>query len=144
MLKNRLLKSRLNDSSSALVTPFELEIMKKHPRDGYDIIKDIPVLADYLPIVLWHHEKLDGSGYPDHLTESQIPFLVKIVTVADIYDAMTSNRVYRPRLPLEKALEILGKEASQGLLDQFIVDTFIEIIKQEQKTITEGVFYQAA
>ena len=122
----------------------EIQIVNQHPKTGYELIKSIPSLRKYLPIVLSHHEKLDGSGYPDHLKSEQITLEVRIATIADIYDAMTSNRPYRPRLHPNFVIEELWKEAADGKIDPFIVNILSEIIKQEQKTIGNILIYQPA
>jgi putative two-component system response regulator len=109
--------------------PEEFEIMKKHPHIGYTIclpLKDS--LGVVLDIIYYHHEKLDGSGYPVGLKADDIPVGAKIMTVADIYDALTSDRPYRKAMSREKALEILQQEVSEGKLDRQIVEYLTEII----------------
>jgi putative two-component system response regulator len=109
--------------------PGEFEIMKEHPQIGYNICfplkKSLGVVLD---IIYYHHEKLDGSGYPAGLKADDIPVGAKIMTVADIYDALTSDRPYRKAMSREKALEILQQEVSEGKLDRQIVEYLTEII----------------
>ena len=100
-----------------ILTPAEFEAVKLHTVYGANIIGDIDLFKDCVPIVRWHHERLDGSGYPDALVGDEIPFLARVVAVADVFDAMTSNRSYRSEIPPQDALDIMAQEASQGRLD---------------------------
>lgn len=96
----------------ARLTDVETEIMKQHPALGYDLIKDMNLLPKSVKdIVRMHHEKMDGSGYPDGISGLEIPKHVRLVTVCDMYDAMTTTRSYRKRMPLHTALEILMKDS---------------------------------
>ena len=103
---------RLNDQ--------EWVIMRKHPEIGEGIIKPIASLEPLCDLVRHHHEKLDGTGYPDGLIGDQIHPLVRILTVADIFDALTTNRPYRKKFPPEKALLIL--RSMRGQVDMDVVD----------------------
>jgi HD-GYP domain-containing protein (c-di-GMP phosphodiesterase class II) len=89
----------------AALTREERMIMQRHAQIGYDLVKRIPFLAEAAEIVLTHHERCDGSGYPQGLRAAQIPLGAKIFAVADTIDAMTSNRPYRAALPFESARE---------------------------------------
>jgi putative two-component system response regulator len=84
-------------------------------------------VRDLVPIIRWHHERLDGRGYPDGLKGDQIPLLVRIVSVADVYDAVRSDRPYRVGLAREECLAILTKDAAGGGLDPQLVEAFSEI-----------------
>lgn len=96
------------------LTEEEFEIMKTHTIRGYEILKDLPDMGPCLPIVRNHHERWDGKGYPDGLAGERIPKLARIVAVADAFDAMTTDRPYRPALPLEVAFaEIRDKAGTQ-------------------------------
>jgi putative two-component system response regulator len=109
--------------------PEEFEIMKTHPFIGYKIC--IPLkksLGTVLDIIYYHHEKLDGSGYPIGLKGEDIPVGAKVLAVADIYDALTSDRPYRKAMSKEKALEILQQEAAEGKLDKQIVEQLMELV----------------
>jgi putative two-component system response regulator len=111
------------------LSPEEFEIMKTHPYIGYKICMPLKrSLGMVLDIIHYHHEKLDGSGYPIGLTGADIPMGAKVLAVADIYDALTSDRPYRKALPKEKALEILMQEADEGKLDKQIVEHLIDIV----------------
>lgn len=96
------------------LTAEEFEVMKTHTTEGYKLLKDLPHMAACLPIVRSHHEQWCGKGYPDGLAGESIPRLARIVAVADAFDAMTSDRPYRPAMPFEKAFaEIRDKSGSQ-------------------------------
>jgi HD-GYP domain-containing protein (c-di-GMP phosphodiesterase class II) len=88
------------------LTNEEFEHIKEHPELGYRILADIKQLADVLPAVLHHHEQWDGRGYPFKLSGELIPMIARIVAVADAFDAMTSDRPYRPGMAIEKVDEI--------------------------------------
>jgi HD-GYP domain-containing protein (c-di-GMP phosphodiesterase class II) len=104
----------------------EWEMMKKHPEIGEGIIKPIHSLRNLCDIVRHHHEKIDGSGYPDGLKGEEIKPLVRILTVADIFDALTTDRPYRKAFTMEKAIEELRR--MKGKLDMNIVEAFVEAL----------------
>ncbi|MCK5259549.1 MAG: HD domain-containing protein [Candidatus Omnitrophica bacterium] len=108
------------------LTDQEVDLMRKHPEIGESIIKPIHSLEHLCDIIRHHHEKLDGSGYPDGLRGDGITPLVRITTIADIYDALTSDRPYRDQFPREKACEILREMKENGQLDPDIVEILIE------------------
>ncbi len=93
------------------LTPEEFEEMKTHTVKGAAMLSAIPGLAPLIPIVRNHHEQWDGRGYPDHLAGEDIPPLARVVAVADAFDAMTSERPYRPALSLDKAFEEIHDKA---------------------------------
>jgi putative nucleotidyltransferase with HDIG domain len=103
--------------------PGEEEIMRRHPVIGYELLKDI---ADISPEVLdgvrHHHEYLDGSGYPDGLTAPQIPDLVRLLTISDIFAALIESRPYRPAMPRQTAYKIL--RGMDGKLERSLVKAF--------------------
>jgi len=106
----------------AKLTEEEYEIVKKHPEIGYRILKPIEELKEILPIVLYHHERCNGSGYPEGLKCDEIPRLAKIVAVADVIEAMTTERPYKKALTLEETLEYLKENAGRDkLFDEEIV-----------------------
>lgn len=108
------------------LTDQEWDLMRRHPEIGESIIKPIHSLSHLCDIIRHHHEKLDGSGYPDGLRGDEITPLVRITTVADIFDALTTNRPYRNYFPKEKAFEILREMKDGGQLDSDIVEILIE------------------
>jgi HD-GYP domain-containing protein (c-di-GMP phosphodiesterase class II) len=79
--------------------------MKTHPQKGYKIMSQIPAMKEFLPGMYMHHEMVDGKGYPQGLTDKQIPLQAKIVSVADTFDAMTIDRPYQKGMLLPEALE---------------------------------------
>jgi HD-GYP domain-containing protein (c-di-GMP phosphodiesterase class II) len=86
------------------LTSDEFAIIKKHPEWGVEMIAGIELPWDVKPIILWHHEKYDGSGYPHGLKGEEIPLPSQIICVVDVYDALTTTRSYRPALQKEEAL----------------------------------------
>jgi HD-GYP domain-containing protein (c-di-GMP phosphodiesterase class II) len=88
----------------AALTDEEFEIMKQHPQRGYKIMSQIPAMKDFLPGMYMHHEMMDGRGYPQGLKGDQIPMQARIVSVADTFDAMTTDRPYQKGMSLEDAL----------------------------------------
>lgn len=108
----------------------EWSLMKKHPEMGESIIKPISTLNHLCDIIRHHHEKLDGSGYPDGLKGKEISQLVRITTVADIYDALTTNRSYRSSMTPEKAIEVMRDMKDQ--LDQSIVEAFVTTLSLKE------------
>lgn len=108
------------------LTPEERKVMETHSTLGYQIglpLKENLGLA--LQVIRYHHEKLDGSGYPDGLSADEIPVVAKIVGVVDIYDALITDRPYRKGMPREKAFSILTEEASAGKIDKDVVNRLI-------------------
>ncbi len=93
------------------LTQEEFEIMKRHTVIGYEIIRQHHLFREMLPGVRWHHEALDGKGYPDGITGNQIPLMARIISVADTFDRMTSDSPYQTRVEVPKALQNLIKLA---------------------------------
>jgi putative two-component system response regulator len=98
--------------------------MRRHPEIGESIIKPVKSLQHLCDLIRHHHEKLDGSGYPDGLKGDEISPLVRILSVADVYDALTTERSYRPRKSKEEAITII--RSMKNHLDQDIVDILLE------------------
>jgi putative two-component system response regulator len=101
--------------------------MQEHPVTGENICKPLKSLRRILPVIRHHHEKMDGSGYPDGLRGEDIPLKARILQIADIYDALTTERPYRGALPPEEALQTLFVEARNGWLDADAVWKFSQI-----------------
>ena len=99
------------------LTDDEMDIMKRHPLVGYDILRPLRTFRRVLPIVRWHHEKPNGTGYPDGLSGGDFPLLPRIMAVADVFDAISSDRPYRKTLPLPECREILTRAGEEGDLD---------------------------
>ncbi len=105
----------------------EWKIMRSHPARGEEICRPLASLASVLPIIRHHHERWDGSGYPDGLSGDQIPYLARIVQVADIYDALVNPRPYKPGYSPKQALRILREETERGWRDPEIVEIFFRV-----------------
>jgi len=103
--------------------------MQEHPIIGEKICAPLKSLRRILPVIRHHHEKMDGSGYPDGLRGEAIPLKARILQIADIYDALTTNRPYRGALPPEEALQTLFSEAQNGWLDASVVLKFSQICR---------------
>jgi putative nucleotidyltransferase with HDIG domain len=105
------------------LTKEEWKVMRLHPDIGARMIEDIPFLQETLPIIRYHHERWDGSGYPAGLSGEDIPFQARIFAVADAFDALISDRPYRSRISVDMALAYL-KEQSGILFDPEVVSAF--------------------
>jgi HD-GYP domain-containing protein (c-di-GMP phosphodiesterase class II) len=116
--------ARLNDE--------EFNVIEGHPKKGHDILEPLEQLTSCLPSILHHHERLDGKGYPHGLKGEEIPFLARIIAVADTFDAITSNRAYRSAKAAEKALAIV-EEVAGTQLDPVVVEAFKEVYETTLK-----------
>ena len=126
----------------AKLTKEEYEVVKKHPEIGYEILKSIGELKDILPIILYHHERCNGSGYPEGLKCDEIPKLAKIVAVADVIESMTTERPYKKALTLEETLEYLKENAGRDkLFDEEIVKAACAANYDLKRIISEKVKY---
>lgn len=103
------------------LTPEEYDIIKKHSEIGETIIKPLNSLIECLIPIRSHHEKLNGTGYPDGLKGDEISMDTRILCVADIFDALYSDRPYRERMPIDKVKEILMNDVQSGALDEKVV-----------------------
>ena len=110
----------------------EYEIVKEHPEVGADILKNVKYLEEVADFVKYHHERLDGSGYPEGLEDEQIPEGAKILAVADVYDALTSNRPYRSAWKRNKAFNLLEEDAGE-VLDEEVVEKLFDLLKERKK-----------
>ncbi len=106
----------------------ETRVMREHPVVGDALCAGLRSLNNVRPIVRHHHERLDGSGYPDGLRNTAVPLLAQIVSVVDVYDALTSERPYHHARPQEEAFDVLTSEASKGWRDRALVDAFVDVI----------------
>ena len=113
----------------------EWEGIKSHPVVGGKILKPVCLNEEMLTVVTGHHERFDGTGYPDDLAGEQISIYARIAAVADTYDAITSSRSYRPNMGKEWAIRELEK-CRGTQLDPRIVDVFIEILREETPDTT--------
>jgi putative two-component system response regulator len=112
------------------LTAEERKIMEQHTVIGERICAPLRSFRHVLPIIRHHHEKQDGSGYPDGLKGEQVPLTARILQVTDIYDALTTDRPYRKALPLDKALSIMHEEAKRGWWDGSLIDQ-LELLVRE-------------
>jgi len=111
----------------------DMEIVRRHPEQGARLVAQIEGYGPVAEIVLAHHERIDGGGYPNGLVGAQIPLAARIISVADTYDVMTSRDSYRRPVSSREAIEELRRVAG-GQLDEDVVDTFVSLL--EQRTIT--------
>lgn len=121
-----LKESKLNDD--------EYSQIKNHPSIGSHILGDVSMFIDIIPIVLHHHEKYDGKGYPYQLAGEDIPYLARITALADTFDAMTSKRSYRDALPIEIVKEEF-KKCSGSQFDPNIANVFLDMLENDYAAI---------
>lgn len=112
----------------AKLTKAEFELVKKHPQIGVDIIRPIHFLHPIIPYILHHHERWDGKGYPYGLKNDGIPLGARIVCIADVYEALTSDRPYRKAYNKKKAIDIIRHESGK-LFDPDIANIFLKVIQ---------------
>jgi putative two-component system response regulator len=117
-----------------LLTPEEWDVMRSHPVRGEDICRAMKSLRPVLPIIRNHHERWDGSGYPDGLAGEEIPLLARILQVADIYDALITERPYKPALSTQEAFAVMEEEVRRGWRDPELVPLFISTIQTAPTT----------
>ena len=112
----------------------EIKQIDQHPREGAELIKKFRWLRNAEKIIRYHHEKYDGTGYPDGVKHEKIPMVARIFSIADTFDALTTPRPYRDPLPLEESLAVLEQET--GLqFDPVLLSAFLEIAPHLQETI---------
>jgi putative nucleotidyltransferase with HDIG domain len=116
----------------------ESEIVKEHPVTGAHILSKVKLLNPMAPAIEEHHERLDGSGYPGRFTDKQISQMGRIVAVADVFDAMTSNRPYRPAIGIREVLSYLH-EKSGVLFDEICVQAMNSIIARSSQPFAEKI-----
>lgn len=114
------------------LTPEEWKIMKLHPLTGENICKPLKSLRLVLPIIRHHHEHMDGSGYPDGLSGSKIPLLPRILQVVDVYDALRTERPYKPAIGHEQSALTMHEKARLGLLDGDLVNEFLDLLLEKR------------
>jgi ribonuclease P protein subunit RPR2 len=108
------------------LTPEERTLMERHPLVGWEILREIDFLGEAKLVVRHHHERWDGAGYPDGLAGDLIPLAARVFAVADVLDALTTLRPYRPPSPLEDARVVI-EESSGTQFDPEVVDAFMQI-----------------
>jgi putative two-component system response regulator len=118
------------------LTPEEMELMRRHPEIGDTLCAPLQSLRHVRPIILSHHERLDGSGYPAGLKGDQVPLLAQIVGIVDVYDALTSPRPYRAALSPDEAGQHVKEEMAQGKFARQYVEAFLDIIAANRELTT--------
>jgi putative two-component system response regulator len=108
----------------AKLTAEEYAEIKRHPTEGRDLLQNMKALLHAMPIVYYHHERMDGSGYPDGLSGEAIPITARVTTIVDVFDALTTARVYRGALSREDSLGIMADEVRKGWWDGRFLDEF--------------------
>ena len=116
----------------ARLTPAEYAVMKQHAAIGERLCGGLRSLRLVRPIVRHHHERLDGSGYPDGLRGDAIPLLAQIIGIVDVFDAITTARPYKAAAPAERGFEELAVEAARGWHRRDLVDAFAQLGRQSQ------------
>lgn len=118
-------------SKSSQLTPAEFKIIRDHPSKSVELIRPVKFLRPVLPIILYHHEKYDGSGYPSGLKREQIPLGARIMAVVDAFEAMITERPYKRQLSIDDAIGEL-KRNSGTQFDPQIVKAFVELSRQKK------------
>jgi putative nucleotidyltransferase with HDIG domain len=118
------------------LTDRERALIEEHPRIGINIVQYVDLADEVKQLVLSHHEKLDGTGYPEGLSGGQISIFARIGAVADIYDALTTERPYKPGLSIEEAVAMLQREVEAGHLDARAVHSLVRILPLWSRRLT--------
>lgn len=112
------------------LTPEERKLMEQHAVIGERICSPLKAFRNVLPIIRHHHEKQDGSGYPDGLRGDQIPLTARVLQTVDVFDALTTNRPYRTALPVKEALHIMREEVRRGWWDEYLVEQLVVLVEE--------------
>jgi putative two-component system response regulator len=115
------------------LTPDEMAVIRKHPEVGERICAPLKTFRHVLPIIRHHHEKFDGSGYPDRLKGEEIPLTARILQLADAFDALTWDRPYRKAVAAEVALQLMEEETRLVWWDRSLFDVFQRMIREQAK-----------
>jgi len=113
--------------------------MRKHPIIGENIVMPLKTFNHLLEPVRRHHERLDGSGYPDGISGDSIPLVTRIMMVADVFDAMTSDRPYRNGLPLNVVRQELNRQVAAGKLDADVVAGFHALVDEGKLALADTI-----
>jgi putative two-component system response regulator len=113
----------------AKLTAEEYAEIQRHPREGRDLLRNMKTLGPAMAVVYHHHERMDGSGYPDGLSGEAIPITARVTTIADVFDALTTARVYRGALSREEALGIMRDEVRKGWWDGRLLDELLAVLE---------------
>ena len=120
------------------LTPAERLEIQRHPVAGRDLLKNMRTLETAMPIVYHHHERYDGSGYPEGLKGDSIPLLARVASIADVYDALTTKRPYRDAMTRAEALELMANERNKGWHDPGLFDLFLGVIESRPEGFLPG------
>jgi putative two-component system response regulator len=115
------------------LTAGEYAVVKQHPIQGVRIVEPLRSLRSAIPLIRWHHERMDGRGYPDGLAGYKIPLAARVLAVADVYDALASARPYRGAMPHAECLAVMEQDAANGGLDVELVRCFADLSEEETK-----------
>jgi putative two-component system response regulator len=116
------------------LTAEEYTIVKRHAEKGAAIVDPLRSLRDTVPMVRWHHERMDGQGYPDGLSGHDIPLPVRLLSVVDVYDSLSSPRPYRGAIPKDMCVGMLHENAAGGGLDPELVEHFVAVLHAPERT----------
>lgn len=123
------------------LTTEEFDIIKTHTMTGADILErmmpyqDEPLIKTAYEICRWHHERYDGNGYPDGISGEEIPISAQIVSLADVYVALTSDRVYQTKVSHERAVEMI-RNRECGVFNPLLLECFVDIEKKIKESLT--------
>lgn len=112
------------------LTPEEMAVVRRHPVVGFDVLRPLRTFANVRPLVRWHHERPNGTGYPDGLRGDELPLLPRIVAVADFFDAISTDRPYRPAFGPDQCRQIVSEAAEQGQLDESVVSVLLGMLDE--------------
>ncbi|MCX5697194.1 MAG: HD domain-containing protein [Candidatus Omnitrophica bacterium] len=116
-------------TKTSKLTPNEFRIIKSHPVRGAQLLRPLQVLRPVIPIIMHHHERYDGTGYPSRLKKNQIPQGARVMTVADAFEAMVYGRPYRERMDISSAIKEIKKKSGTQF-DPKVVEAFLKIVKK--------------
>ena len=114
------------------LTTQEYDLIKEHPANGAHIVEPLLSVRETIPLIRWHHERPDGKGYPDGVGGADLPLLVRVLSVCDVYDSLASDRPYRDGMAPHRCMQILRDGAAGGGLDGELVEVFVSRVGFEQ------------
>jgi putative two-component system response regulator len=120
----------------ARLTAAERKIMQRHPVVGEHVCSPLKSFQLVLPVIRHHHEKINGTGYPDKLKGEEIPLTARILQIADVYDALTTSRPYKAALTVEEALAVMKREVKKGWWDPHVFAEFERLIEKNEQRFT--------